>query len=61
MTDLHGDSDQLFEPVRHKLREYVDAEPGFSAQLAIHHRGRLVVDLAVGSALSRESLTGVSR
>ncbi|BDV32281.1 serine hydrolase domain-containing protein [Microbacterium terricola] len=59
MTALDGPVDDRFEPVQRLFASYLEADPAYSAQLAIWHRGRLVVDLAGGAALRRDSLTGV--
>ncbi len=59
MSIPEGHADDLFRPVAELFRRYLDAEPAYSAQLAIRHRGRLVVDLAGGPALTRDSVTGV--
>jgi CubicO group peptidase (beta-lactamase class C family) len=55
---LEGDVAEGFEPVRQALAELLAAEPGYSAQLCVYWRGDLVVDLAGGPALARDSLTG---
>ncbi|GAA0436723.1 serine hydrolase domain-containing protein [Leifsonia naganoensis] len=48
-----------FEPVRNELDAYLLADPGYSAQLAIYHRGQLVVDLRGGAEFDDDSITGV--
>jgi CubicO group peptidase (beta-lactamase class C family) len=51
--------DARFEPVADLLRGFADQDPGYSAQLALYHEGRLVLDLAVGPDCAPDSLTGV--
>ncbi|MEV3993965.1 serine hydrolase domain-containing protein [Streptomyces sp. NPDC049837] len=53
---VHGTVADGFEAVRTRLAEAVEAEPGLSAQLAVRHRGRQVVDLWTGPGMSGDSL-----
>lgn len=48
-----------FAPVRRLFDEFLAAEPEYSAQLAVFHNGERVVDVAGGTALVANSLTGV--
>ncbi|WP_158270328.1 serine hydrolase domain-containing protein [Mycetocola zhujimingii] len=59
MTMAAPDVTNAFAPVRRLFAEYLDAEPAYSAQLAVFHHGEAVVELAGGPALDTESLTGV--
>lgn len=59
MTTAAHDPADPFAPVRRLFADYLATEPGFSAQLAVTHRGEMVVDLVGGPALADDSLTGV--
>ena len=48
-----------FEPVRDQFEAYLSADPAYSAQLSVYHRGEPVVDLAGGPHLAADSLTGL--
>jgi CubicO group peptidase (beta-lactamase class C family) len=48
-----------FEPVRETLEGYAEADPTYSAQLAVYRRAELVVDLTVGPGLQPDSLLPV--
>ena len=48
-----------FEPVRDQFEADLAADPSYSAQLSVYHRGELVVDLAGGPHLAADSLTGL--
>ena len=52
-------SDPQFESIAARLAAFAEADPDYSAQLAVWHRGRQVIDVAVGPHLTRQSLTGV--
>lgn len=51
--------DPRFAPVAELLRSFADADPGYSAQLAVYQGGIPVLDLAVGPDAGADSLTGV--
>lgn len=59
MTDITTDIADAFAPVRRLFLDYVEAEPEYSAQLAVFRHGEAVIDVAGGPALAVESLTGV--
>jgi CubicO group peptidase (beta-lactamase class C family) len=59
VNSLDGHSTAAFAPVRDLFASYLAENPGYSGQLAVYHDGGLVVDLAGGPALRRDSLTGV--
>lgn len=48
-----------FEPVRVLFNSMLDADPGYSAQLAVYVHGAKVLDLAGGPETAPDSLTGV--
>ncbi|MFE4198669.1 serine hydrolase domain-containing protein [Paenarthrobacter sp. NPDC056912] len=48
-----------FEAVEKQFEDFLGEDPGFSAQLAVYHRGAQVIDLTGGPALSPESVTAV--
>lgn len=52
-------ADPRFEPVADLLRDFAAEDPDYSAQLAVYHEGRPVVDVAVGPNSERDSLTGI--
>jgi CubicO group peptidase (beta-lactamase class C family) len=54
-----GQVEPGFEEVRNSFDAMLLADPQFSAQLAIAWQGRTVVDLAGGSGLRADDLTGV--
>lgn len=56
---MTGSASAGFEPVRDQFEAYLSADPAYSAQLAVYHRGELVVDLAGGPLLAADSLTGL--
>ncbi|MFB7610415.1 serine hydrolase domain-containing protein [Streptomyces gardneri] len=60
MTDVHGTVEPGFESVREVFAEVAanEARDG-GAQLAVHHRGRLVVDLWGGDGVDGDSLLGL--
>ncbi|KQX47496.1 MULTISPECIES: serine hydrolase domain-containing protein [unclassified Streptomyces] len=60
MTDVHGTVEPGFESVREEFATVVanEARDG-GAQLAVHHRGRLVVDLWGGDGVDGDSLLGL--
>ncbi|WP_426404316.1 serine hydrolase domain-containing protein [Streptomyces sp. R-07] len=60
MTDVHGTVEPGFESVRKVFAGIVadEARDG-GAQLAVHHRGRLVVDLWGGDGVDGDSLLGL--
>lgn len=45
-----------FEPVAAAFLAHGEADPTHSAQLAVHHRGELVLDLTVGPGLEPDSI-----
>ncbi|MEE1622795.1 serine hydrolase domain-containing protein [Zafaria sp. Z1313] len=51
--------DPRFESVAELLRSYAEEDPGYTAQLAVYHEGRPVLDLAVGPDADPAALTGV--
>ena len=57
--DSTGFVEPRFESVRRLFDEYLRADSGFSAQLAVFQGGELVIDLAGGGHLSNDSLTGM--
>ncbi|MER6096834.1 serine hydrolase domain-containing protein [Streptomyces sp. NPDC001728] len=60
MTDVHGTVEPGFESVREEFATVVanEARDG-GAQLAVHHHGRLVVDLWGGDGVDGDSLLGL--
>lgn len=48
-----------FEPVAEAFAAHAAADPTHNAQLAVYHRGALVLDLVVGTALEPDSLLPV--
>lgn len=48
-----------FEPVLQAFQAYCEADPTYSAQLAVHVDGERVVDLVAGTALTTDSLVPV--
>jgi len=48
-----------FEPVRDQFEAYLSADPSYSAQLSVYHRGEPVVDLVGGPHLAADSVTGL--
>ncbi|MFJ7959814.1 serine hydrolase domain-containing protein [Streptomyces sp. NPDC096319] len=60
MTDVHGTVEPGFESVREVFAGVAanEARDG-GAQLAVHHRGRLVVDLWGGDGVDGDSLLGL--
>ncbi|MFF7772785.1 serine hydrolase domain-containing protein [Streptomyces tanashiensis] len=60
MTDVHGTVEPGFESVREVFAGIAanEARDG-GAQLAVHHRGRLVVDLWGGDGVDGDSLLGL--
>ncbi|WP_406340259.1 serine hydrolase domain-containing protein [Streptomyces sp. NBC_00648] len=58
-TVVHGTVAGGFEGVRDRLASAAEAGPGLSAQLAVYHRGRQVVDLWTGPGLTGDSLLGL--
>ena len=48
-----------YEAVKHQLDAFLLADPAYSAQLAVYHRGELIVDLVGGADLETDSVTGV--
>lgn len=48
-----------FEPLRTELDSYLLGDAGYSAQVAVYHRGELVVDLVGGAELDTDSVTSV--
>lgn len=48
-----------FEPLQHELDSYFLSEENYSAQVAVYHRGELVVDLVGGIELDADSVTSV--
>ena len=48
-----------FAPVADAFAAHAEADPTHNAQLAVYHRGELVVDLFVGTALDADSLLPV--
>ena len=56
---LNGTVRPAFEAVRAQFAAYLREDPGYSAQLAVCHRGELVVDLAGGPHLALDSVTGL--
>ncbi len=48
-----------FEAVREAIQAIAKAEDQLEAQLAIYHRGTLVVDLWTGPAITADTLLGV--
>ncbi|MFB0835758.1 serine hydrolase domain-containing protein [Arthrobacter halodurans] len=57
LVDEHVDP--RFKPVAGLLRSFAAEDPDYSAQLAVYHEGRQVLDVAVGPNCTRDSLTGV--
>ncbi|MDQ6752437.1 MAG: beta-lactamase family protein [Actinomycetota bacterium] len=48
-----------FDAVRELFDSMLDADAGYSAQLAVYHQGRKVLDLHGGPDIAAESVTGV--
>jgi CubicO group peptidase (beta-lactamase class C family) len=48
-----------FEPVAELLQSYADADPTYSAQLAVHVGAERAIDLTVGTAMDADSLLPV--
>ncbi|MFF3641377.1 serine hydrolase domain-containing protein [Streptomyces sp. NPDC002564] len=53
---VHGATDDRFASVRREFTAVAAAEPGLSAQLAVHLHGRRVVDLWTGPGVTGDSL-----
>lgn len=49
----------LFTPVRDLFDSMLDAQPRYSAQLAVYHQGTKVIDLVGGPDSAADSVTGV--
>ncbi|WP_432534425.1 serine hydrolase domain-containing protein [Kineococcus arenarius] len=58
-TPVAGRVAERFSAVRERFEEQLLADPGHSAQLAVHVDGELVVDLWGGPHLGGDSVTGV--
>ena len=54
-----GLATEKFAGVRELFDSMLDADPGYSAQLAVYHQGAKVVDLVGGKDSRADSLTGV--
>ena len=54
-----GLATEQFAGVRDLFDSMLDADPGYSAQLAVYHQGAKVVDLVGGKDSRADSLTGV--
>ena len=54
-----GLATEQFAGVRDLFDSMLDADPGYSAQLAVYHHGAKVVDLVGGQDSAADSLTGV--
>ncbi len=55
--ELEGDVANGFQPVAEALAEFLAADPGYSAQVCVYWQGEMVVDLAGGPAMRRDTLT----
>lgn len=55
----HGFAAEAFAPVRELFDAMLDADPGYSAQLAVYRNGAKVVDLVGGPDSAADSMTGV--
>lgn len=55
----HGFVAEAFAPVRELFDAMLDADPGYSAQLAVYRNGAKVVDLVGGPDSAADSMTGV--
>jgi CubicO group peptidase (beta-lactamase class C family) len=47
------------ESVGNLFKRHLESDPSYSAQLAVYHRGELVVDLSGGPHLALDSVTGL--
>ncbi len=56
---LTGTCDPQFAPVSEALEGFLSEDPSFSAQLCVYVAGTCVVDLAGGSGLGFDEITGV--
>lgn len=59
MTSSQGFTAEKFAPVRDLFDSMLDADPRYSAQLAVYHQGARVLDLVGGPDSSADSVTGV--
>lgn len=55
----HGFAADAFVPVRELFDSMLDADPGYSAQLAVYRQGTKVLDLVGGPDSAADSMTGV--
>lgn len=55
LTGIHGTAEERFRPVREAFAAAFEGRPRMGAALAVHHQGRLVVDLWGGLADARSS------
>jgi len=55
----HGFAADAFAPVRVLFDSMLDADPGYSAQLAVYRQGARVLDLVGGPDSAADSMTGV--
>lgn len=55
----HGFATEQFAPVRELFDSMLDADPRYSAQLAVYVAGSKVIDLVGGPDVAPDSLTGV--
>lgn len=60
MHELGGDAEKGFTEVRQAFAALAEAEPDLDMQVAVYHRGRLVVDLWAGPEIRRDSLLNVA-